>query len=172
MFQRNSHCIRIAPIALLVLAVTQSCPAAFKEGDRLHALNSFNLEGKLPDKLKGQVILLDFWASWCGPCKKSFPAMQDLHTQYAAQGLTIIAVSVDENSEDMKRFLKAANVSFSTLRDGGQKLVAVADVATMPTSFLIDRAGKIRFLHKGFLGNETVEQYHDEIKRLLKEPAP
>ena len=172
MFQRNFNCMHIALIALLVLTVTQFCPAAFKEGDPLPALNSFNLEGKLPDKLKGQVLLVDFWASWCGPCKESFPAMQELHKQYAGQGLIIIAVSVDEKREDMERFLRAANVSFATVRDVGQRLVAAADVAGMPTSFLIDRAGKIRFVHKGFLGDETIKQYREQIQLLLKEPAP
>jgi thiol-disulfide isomerase/thioredoxin len=157
---------------MLVLTMARICPAAFKEGDPLPALNSFKLEGKLPDTLKGRVILLDFWASWCGPCRKSFPAMEELHKQYAGRGLTIIAVSVDDNREDMERFLKTANVSFATVRDAGQKLVAAADVSAMPTSFLIDRAGKIRFVHKGFVGDETAKQYQEQIQLLLKEPAP
>lgn len=172
MFRRNRACpaIGLHAVALLVLAVAQICPAALKEGDALPPLDSFGLEGKLPDKLKGQVILLDFWASWCGPCKKSFPAMQELHKQYAEHGLTIIAVSVDENREDMQRFLENANVSFTTVRDAGQKFVAAADVSAMPTSFLIDRAGKIRFVHKGFAGDETIKQYQEQIQLLLKEP--
>jgi thiol-disulfide isomerase/thioredoxin len=169
MFRRNSHGIRIA---LLVLAVASVCPAAFKQDDPLPALDSFKLEGKLPDTLKGRVILLDFWASWCGPCKKSFPAMEELHKQYAGRGLTIIAVSVDEKREDMERFLKAENVSFTVVRDAGQKLVAAADVSAMPTSFLFDRAGKIRYVHKGFVGDETVKEYQEQIQLLLKEPAP
>ena len=81
-------------------------------------------------------------------------------------------MSVDDKREDMERFLKAANVSFTTVRDAGQKLVAAADVSAMPTSFLIDRAGKIRYVHKGFLGDETVKQYQQQIQLLLKEPAP
>jgi thiol-disulfide isomerase/thioredoxin len=172
MFPRNSDCIRIALLALLVLTMAPICPAAFKQGDPLPALDSYKLEGKLPDALKGQVILLDFWASWCGPCKKSFPAMEELHKQYAGRGLTIIAVSVDEKREDMERFLKTANVSFTIVRDAAQKLVAAADISAMPTSFLIDRAGTIRYVHKGFMGDETVKQYQEQIQLLLKEPAP
>lgn len=159
-------------VSLLVLFAATACPAALKPGDRLPALGTFKLEGKLPETLKGQVILLDFWASWCGPCKKSFPAMQALHQQYAARGFTVIAVNVDEKREEMERFLKAANVSFPVLRDAAQKFVAAADVSTMPTSFLIDRAGKIRYVHNGFAGDETIKQYHEEIELLLKEPAP
>jgi len=158
-------------IPLLLLIIAQSCPAAWRTGDTLPALDSFKLEGKLPDKLKGQVILLDFWASWCGPCKKSFPAMQELQKHFAGRGLVIIAVSVDEKRGDMERFLKGMDVSFTTVRDAEQKLVAAADATTMPTSFLIDRAGKIRFVHSGFLGDQTVKQYYEQIELLLKERA-
>ncbi|MDB5354255.1 MAG: Redoxin domain protein [Phycisphaerales bacterium] len=169
MFRHKSNGIRIA---LLVFILAPWCPAAFKPGDPLPALDSYKLEGKLPDTLKGRVILLDFWASWCRPCKESFPAMQELHKQYAGRGLTIIAVNVDEKREDMDRFLKAANVSFTVVRDPGQKLVAAADVPAMPTSFLIDRSGKIRSVHKGFVRDETMKQYQEQIQLLLKEPAP
>ena len=168
----NSKNIRIALLAMLIVGVANFCPAGLKQGDRLPALDSFKLEGKLPASLKGQVILLDFWASWCGPCKSSFPAMEDLHKSYSGRGLTIIAVSVDEKREDMERFLKSVHVSFTTVRDAGQKLVAAADVATMPTSLVIDRAGKIRFVHNGFHGDETVKKYREQIELLLKEPVP
>lgn len=172
MFPLDAKNIRIALVALVVFGLPGFSRAAMKTGDALPALDSFKLEGKLPAQLKGQVILLDFWASWCGPCKSSFPAMEDLHKRYAGRGLTIIAVSVDEKREDMERFLKAANISFSTVRDAAQKLVATADIAAMPTSFLIDRAGKIRFVHNGFHGDDTVKKYNEQITLLLKEPAP
>ena len=156
--------------ALLMLPLP--CLAAFKQGDDFPDLSSFPLEGKLPDQLKGQVILLDFWASWCGPCKTSFPVMEELRKKYATEGLTIIAVSVDEKSENMQRFLKSAKVSFTVVRDAQQKLVKAADITGMPTSFLIDRAGKIRFIHAGFDREQTPRQYAKEIEQLLKEPKP
>ena len=159
-------------IAFFLLVLPVFSHAAMKEGDALPTLDSFHLEGRLPEKLKGRVILLDFWASWCEPCKSSFPAMEALHKAYADRGLTIVAVSVDEKREDMERFVKRANVSFTVGRDSGHKLVAAADVATMPTSFLIDRTGKIRYLHSGFRGDETVKKYREQIELLLKEPAP
>jgi thiol-disulfide isomerase/thioredoxin len=160
-------------VAVLLISTTANlCPAALKEGDALPDLASFKLEGTLPDALNGRVILLDFWASWCAPCKKSFPVMQQLHQQYAEKGLTILAVSVDENRDDMVRFLKTANVSFATVRDGNHKLVSATDVSAMPTSFLIDRAGKVRFVHNGFQGDATVKKYQEQIQQLLKEPAP
>ncbi|HZL36863.1 MAG TPA: TlpA disulfide reductase family protein [Tepidisphaeraceae bacterium] len=156
----------------MLLTMAQTCSAAWKAGDALPDLNSFKIEGKLPDKLKGQVIVLDFWASWCGPCKRSFPAMQELYDQFAKQGVVIIAVSVDVRRADMQRFLKSMHVSFATIRDADQKMVAAADVSAMPTSFVIDRAGRIRFVHAGFSGDQTVKQYREQIKLLLKESAP
>ena len=158
--------------ALLTTLLPAVCLAAFKQGDDLPDLSSFQLEGKLPADLKGQVILLDFWASWCAPCKASFPVMEELTKKYASQGLTIVAVSVDEKSENMQRFLKSAKVSFTVVRDAQHKLVAAADPHGMPTSFLIDRSGKIRFIHSGFDRDETTRQYVKEIEQLLKEPKP
>ena len=107
MSRHNQSISRGPLIAVLLIIVQGSCLAALKAGDSLPDLTSFKLEGKLPDQLKGQVILLDFWASWCAPCKSSFPAMQELHTKYKDKGLTIVAVSVDEKPENMKAFLDA-----------------------------------------------------------------
>jgi thiol-disulfide isomerase/thioredoxin len=172
MFQHNKFipCAIIAVVLTMMLSVT--CLADLKQGDMLPDLTSFKLEGKLPEELKGQVILLDFWASWCGPCKSSFPAMEELNRKYASQGLTIVAVSVDQKKENMERFLKSAKVFFTVVRDAQQKLVAAADVHAMPTSFLIDRSGKIRFIHAGFNGEETTRQYVKEIEQLLGDPKP
>jgi thiol-disulfide isomerase/thioredoxin len=172
MFPRKSRMTRLVLLAMFALVLPGSSNAALKQGDTLPPLGSFKLEGKLPADMKGRVILLDFWASWCAPCKSSFPAMEELHKRCASQGLTIVAVSVDENRQDMERFVKSEHISFAIVRDAAQKLVAAADVASMPTSFLIDRTGKIRFVHNGFQGDQTVKKYREEIEMLLKEPAP
>src|ERR1039458_4636553 len=78
--------------------------AATKVGDGFPDLASFKLEGKLPDSLKGKVVMVDFWASWCGPCKESFPAMNELQKKFGSSGLVIIAVNEDEDKADMRRF--------------------------------------------------------------------
>ena len=161
----------IAIVAMLLGLLPLRCFAALKEGDRLPDLASFQLEGQLPPDLKGKVILLDFWASWCGPCKASFPWMEELNRKYTGQGLTIVAVSIDLKPENMRRFLNQFKVSFAVVRDTQQKLVASADVPTMPTSFLVDRSGKIRLIHAGFDPSKTSESVK-EIEQLLKEPTP
>lgn len=143
--------------------------AALKTGDAVPDLTEFGLEGTLPATLRGQVVLLDFWASWCAPCRLSFPVMDELRRQYADQGLVILAVNVDEDRADQEAFLKKVTVGFTVLRDAAHKLVAYADVAAMPTSFLVDRKGIVRFVHHGFHGAATRTQYQEEIQRLLKE---
>jgi thiol-disulfide isomerase/thioredoxin len=173
MCRRNRSIPRALLPALLLLAVLPVASLAqWKQGDDLPDLAPFRLEGKLPEELKGRVILLDFWASWCGPCKSSFPAMEQLTKKYADQGVTIIAVSVDEKRENMQRFVDAAKVSFAVVRDAQHKLVAAADIRSMPTSFLIDRSGKIRFVHAGFDPDKSPREYAKEIDQLLREPKP
>jgi thiol-disulfide isomerase/thioredoxin len=169
-----TDCCAAQPLALALGLATLPGPAAaaLKPGQPWPAFDQFQLEGKLPDKLRGQVLLVDFWASWCPPCKASFAALEALHSQLAGEGLVIIAVNVDEQRAAMEAFLKQRPVSFCVVRDAAQKLVAKADIAGLPASFLIDRAGKVRFVHTGFHGESTRKQYQEEIKRLLREPIP
>lgn len=138
-----------------------------KIGDAFPALSTFSLEGKLPDDLKGKVVLVDFWASWCGPCKESFPVMEELHQKYASKGLVILAVNVDEDSAAMKDFLKDHKVTFTIVRDASKKLVGTANIASMPTSFVIGADGKVVSIHKGFHGKETAKEYAAEFDKLL-----
>jgi len=158
---------RVALVLGATLLAT-SVMAGVKVGDSFPDLGSFKLEGKVPDGLKGKVVMVDFWASWCEPCKQSFPAMEELHHRFSDKGLVIVAVNVDENRADMEAFLKKNAANFAVLRDSAQKLVATAGIATMPSSFLIDRDGKVRFVHTGYRGAETKKKYEEEIETLLK----
>lgn len=160
-------------LAALVLAGVVMLPevaraAGLKPGDALPDLASYKLEGTLPASLQDKVVMLDFWASWCDPCKASFPVMDELQKKYGPQGLVIIAVNVDEKRADMEEFLKAHSATFTVVRDAGQKLVNKAGIATMPSSFLVGRDGKVRHVHAGFRGDETRKKYEQEIESLLK----
>lgn len=151
-----------------LLAVgTGLAAAAPKVGEVFPDLAKYGLEGNLPD-LKGKVVLVDFFASWCEPCKASFPVMQGLHKDYAAKGLVIVAVNVDEKSADMADFVKKHPVDFLIVRDAQQKLVADVKIKSMPSSFLLDPQGKIQAVHAGFKGEETRKKYVSEIEALLK----
>ncbi len=128
---------------------------------------SFEMEGSIPD-LKGKVVLVDFFASWCSPCKASFPVMQELHKTYGSKGLIIVAINVDDKKEDMKRFLTKHPVDFAIVRDATKKFVSTVKIPSLPSSFLLDRTGRIRTIHQGFRGGETRQKYIDEIESLLR----
>jgi thiol-disulfide isomerase/thioredoxin len=138
-----------------------------KEGDVFPDLHRFGLEGTLPE-LQGKIVLVDFFASWCDPCKESFPAMEELHQKYHDQGLVIVAVNVDKKKSDMDDFLKKHPASFAVVRDAANKLVGEVKIPTMPSSFLLDRNGKVHAFHRGFKGAETKKKYTEEIEALLK----
>ena len=167
-----SHNSGLRPAALVLSVLVFStliAGASLKPGDEFPKLDGYKLEGKLPDSLAGKVVLVDFWASWCVPCAASFPMMEELHQSYHDKGLVILGVSVDEKEGKMSAFLKKHPVSFAVVRDVDHKLADFADVQTMPASFLIDRNGKVRFLHDGFHGEKTKKQYVEEIEALLME---
>jgi thiol-disulfide isomerase/thioredoxin len=130
--------------------------SSWKQGQAAPSLSGYGLAGSLP-ATKGKVVYLDFWASWCGPCKKSFPVLEKWHKAYAGKGLVVLGVSVDEDKAAMEAFLKKQGVTFPNVHDAAQKLVAAADAATMPTSIIIDRKGAIHLVHKGFKPADEAE---------------
>jgi len=162
----KSMCVGVIALTLCASS-TFAGGKGIKVGDALPALSTFGLEGKLPDDLAGKVVLLDFWASWCGPCKESFPVMDELQQKYGAKGLVILAVNVDEKIAAMQDILKDHPVQINILHDATKKLVGTANIASMPTSFLIGKDGKVVAIHKGFHGKDTVKEYVAEVEKLL-----
>jgi thiol-disulfide isomerase/thioredoxin len=155
-------------LVLLTLCLTSVlAQAGLKVGDPFPAFSDYKLDGKVPD-IKNKIVLVDFWASWCGPCKQSFPTLDELQKKFGPQGFVVVAVSVEEKKSDMDDFLKQHPVTFATVRDAGQKLVEKTEVSAMPSSFLIDTTGKVRFAHTGYYGNKTKQEYTHEIETLLK----
>jgi thiol-disulfide isomerase/thioredoxin len=100
---------------------------------------------------KGQVVYLDFWASWCAPCRESFPWMNRLHSELAHDGLVVIAVNVDRERADADRFLREHPARFRIVYDPDGALPEKFGVRGMPTSFLIDRNGHVQSRHEGFM---------------------
>lgn len=118
----------------------------------------------------GQVVYVDFWASWCGPCRQSLPSLDRLYRQLSHRGFMVLAINVDAYSQDAKDFLKAYPVSYPVLRDESGSLPATFGVKGMPTAFLIDKQGKVRRVHEGFrLGDEDI--IRKDILTLLEEES-
>lgn len=123
---------------------------------------SFSLE-----KYKGKVVYLDFWASWCGPCRQSFPWMNDIHDKYSRQGLEVLAVNLDGNKADAIKFLLESPAKFNIAYDSKALSPRLLGVKGMPTSFLIDKNGRLVSVHVGFNPAQK-NDLESEIKRVLE----
>ena len=162
----NTYRLKTLFSAALLAGMVLHAHAALKVGEALPELGTFQLEGTLP-ALKGKIVLVDFWASWCLPCAESFPVMDALQKKYGDR-LVVLAVNVDDQAAKMEKFLAKHPVSLTVVRDAQQKLVATVEPPTMPTSFILDATGKVKFIHAGFHGDESRNQYITEIESLLK----
>jgi thiol-disulfide isomerase/thioredoxin len=125
------------------------------------------LPGATLPSTSGKVVLVDFWASWCGPCKVSFPALNRLHEAYAAKGLVIIGIGVDEEASKYKAFSGKMGAKFPLAHDSTHRVANFFNAPSMPTSYLVDRKGIIRHIHQGFHQGETEAEYVKEIEALL-----
>jgi len=119
-------------------------------------------------ELRGQVVMINFWASWCGPCRQEMPLLDQLYQRYQPMGFTLLGVNVEEDSGAADKILKEIPVSFPVLYDNKSKVSESYQVQAMPSTFLIDRDGKLRYLHKGYRPG-TEEDYQKQIRELIRE---
>lgn len=117
---------------------------------------------------KGQVVYLDFWASWCTPCKASFPFMNELHQQHGDRGLVVLAVNVDEQRSAAERFLQQTPAQFRIAYDPKGATPEQYGVKAMPTAVLIDRKGAVRYVHAGFRERDK-DALRAQVQSLLQE---
>ena len=131
--------------------------------------NSQNSKAALEQALikhRGEVVYIDFWASWCGPCRKSFPWMNKIQSQYQSQGFTIISINLDADKSLANKFLLETPANFAVIYDPTGKLAKHFKIQGMPSSMLIGRDGKIKSRHTGFFTNK-ISTYEQEIEELL-----
>jgi thiol-disulfide isomerase/thioredoxin len=147
--------------------------AQLVKGSAFPSLTDAGLVGRVPETT-GKVVLVDFWASWCAPCKASFPVYSKIAADFASRGVVIVAVSVDDDPAQYAAFIAERKPLFPTVHDAQHKLVSAVQVPTMPTSYLLDRNGKVRFVHRGFHSGSTEKDLRSEIEALLgeKDSAP
>ena len=118
------------------------------------------------DGLRGQVVFVDFWASWCGPCRRSFPWMNEMQQKYGGKGFAIVAVNVDKKRSDADKFLAQIPATFPVVFDEAGTSPTAFGVKGMPSSYLIDARGNVAFVERGFLEGSRA-QLEDRIKVLL-----
>lgn len=153
----------------LLVAVLASAPAcAARTGEPAPAFALPTAAGDTVDlaRLRGRVVYVDFWASWCTPCRRSFPWMNGLDARYRDAGLTIVAVNVDKRREDALSFLRDVPARFTVVFDAEGKTPAAFDVKGMPSSYLIDREGRLVAVEEGF-HDERAGAIEQRIRGLL-----
>ncbi len=131
----------------------------------LKSLSGKNL--KLSEMV-GNVVLINFWATWCGPCRQEMPLLNALHNKYQLLGFTVLGVNVEENPENARDFLKSFPVDFPVLLDSQNSVARQYDVVAMPTTVVVDRDGNMRFLHKGYKSGDEIK-YRKMVKKLVRE---
>ena len=118
--------------------------------------------------LQGEVVMVNFWATWCGPCREEMPHLEALYQRYSDLGFTLLGVNVEEDSSGADEFLEETPVTFPILFDPENAVSQLYDVVAMPSTVLIDRSGNMRFIHHGYKpGYEN--DYQTQIRALLRE---
>ena len=117
---------------------------------------------------RGQVVLINFWASWCGPCRQEMPHLDAIHRKYQNLGFTVFGVNVEQDRAMADKVLRDIPVSFPILFDDGNHVSQLYDVDTMPATVLVDRGGEIRYMHRGYKPGYELE-YEKQVRALVRE---
>lgn len=117
---------------------------------------------------RGQVVMINFWATWCGPCRKEMPVLEQMQRKYKPMGFTLLGVNVEPDSAGAVDWLKATPVTFPILFDTDSKVSKLYAVPGMPTTVIVDRKGNVRYQHHGYVPGDENE-YLDQIRTLVRE---
>lgn len=157
-------------IAALATALALTLPALAGTGGPAPQFTLGSRAGKDVSlaQFHGQVVMLNFWASWCGPCRQEMPLLEGIYKKYGKMGFVLLGVNVEPDSQAAQEWLKQTPVSFPILFDKDSKVSKLYEVAGMPSTVIIDRGGKVRMLHRGYKPGDENE-YQDSIRSLIRE---
>ena len=130
----------------------------------LHTLTGPNL--RLQEQ-RGKVVLINFWATWCGPCQQEMPKLNQLYEKYRAAGFVLLGVNVDEDVKHANEVASRLGLKFPVLLDSEKSVSNLYQVSTMPSTVIVDRDGKVRYVHRGYLSGVEAD-YEKQIRELLK----
>ena len=167
-FPIRSRVMPLVRLVLLVLCCHAAIVSAVGVGETPPHFGLLDGKGDLVslEHLRGRVVYVDFWASWCGPCRRSFPWMNELQRRYGDRGLTIIGVNVDKRRPDADRFLSQVPADFTIVFDAAGVTPSAWGVAGMPSSYLVDAQGKVAAVETGF-ADERKSAMEARIQKLL-----
>lgn len=132
------------------------------------ALKSSTGENLRLSEYRGDVVMINFWATWCGPCRQEMPLLDELYTRYQRVGFNLLGVNIDDDSNRAMSMIRELGVNFPVLFDARKEVSKMYDVDAMPVTVLIDRAGNVRYVHQGYKPGYE-EKYLDQIRALLRE---
>ena len=164
-----NQCIKILLCAALILNSIPTLTAA-EQGDVLPDCQLVSTDNVTRNfkQFQGKVLYVDFWASWCGPCAKSFPFLNQLDHDLKDRGLQVIGINLDENAADAQAFIAKYPAYFMIATGNNQQCAIDFGVKAMPSSYLVDRKGHIRYSHQGFRAGEA-EELKILVEQLLAE---
>jgi len=154
--------------AVLGGVVIVPAASALDAGAKMPEIGLKDLSGKTVDlaALSGKVVIVDFWATWCAPCKEELPELEKFHKKYAAKGLAIVGVSIDKEAGVVKPFLDKLKISFPVVHDGAHSLAGKYSPPRMPSSYIVDKKGIVRYVHGGYRASDAAE-FEKQIQELL-----
>jgi thiol-disulfide isomerase/thioredoxin len=159
--------IRAALLGALVAAT------AFAGGSSSKPAPDFTLASRAGGRvglaqLRGQVVMINFWASWCGPCRQEMPLLDQMYRKYKPLGFTLVGVNVEPDPADAEGYLRKTPVTYPILLDKENKVSALYNVSAMPSSVIVDRKGRVRYVHHGYKPGDENE-FLTQIRTLVKE---
>lgn len=156
----------VANVAMLILLATPVARAADAAPD--FTLKSDGGPNLRLSEYRGQVVMLNFWATWCGPCRQEMPLLNALYEQYRKAGFTLLGVNVDDAQAHARTMARKFGVRFPVVFDNDKRVSKLYQVDAMPSTVLIDRDGRVRYRHRGYRPGYE-KQYQAQIRELLKE---
>lgn len=168
---KNSRMLPIADAFLRARGVPRAWIAAFVlVAGAFRAAGAATAPALDLEQYHGKIVVLDFWASWCKPCRQSIPWLNEMKSRYAREGLVVIGVNVDAERADADRFMRAVPIDFDVVFDPAGEIAKRFKLQGMPSSFVFDRAGKLVESRIGFRDAQKAD-HESELKRLLSTPA-
>lgn len=159
----------MAAIGLTVLFASAAATADIAEGPAPDfALKSSSGENLRLSEFRGEVVMINFWASWCGPCRQEMPLLDELYSQYKPLGFTILGVNVEQDPTQARQMLNDSPVNFPVLFDKQSEVSKLYNVVAMPSTVLVDRDGNVRYLHQGYKPGFE-DTYQQQVRALIRE---
>jgi len=153
---------------LMLLAVESVNAVGLKERAPDFTLKSLEGSNLRLEEYRGQVVLINFWASWCGPCRQEMPLLDRLHHRYEDTGFAVLGVNVEGEIEPAQDIVDKTNVTFPILIDDGQKVSEMYNLQAMPSTVVVDRDGVVRYIHLGYKPGDEAK-YVEVVKQLIRE---